>query len=85
MHKLSKRMKHLIDTEVPMPYRCEHCKHHKGGYKCAAFDDIPLDFYFNAEQHTTVVDGQKGNYVFETVHEREVMRVYGEDVPEPEA
>ncbi len=85
MRKLYKLMKHLIDTEVPMPYRCEHCKYFVSGLTCRAFDIIPLEIFDNPEGHTAVVDGQKGDYVFETVHEREIMRIYGEDVPEPEA
>ena len=69
-------MKHLIDIEKPLPFSCEDCKHHKGGVSCAAFDIIPLDIYDNAEGHTKVVDGQRGDYVFETDKEREVMRTY---------
>jgi len=32
--------------------------------------------HFDAEQHNKIVEGQKGNFVFEAAAERESMRVY---------
>ncbi|MDE6140860.1 MAG: hypothetical protein K2F95_07915 [Alistipes sp.] len=66
----------LIDVENPLPFSCEDCKHYKEGVKCAAFDIIPLEIYGNAEGHTQVIDGQYGNYLFETDRERNVLRIY---------
>lgn len=69
-------MTHLIDVEKSLPFSCEDCKHYKEGIKCAAFDIIPLEIYGNAESHTAVIDGQHGDFVFETDKAREVLRSY---------
>ncbi len=69
-------MNHLIDVERSLPFSCEDCKHYKEGIKCAAFDIIPLDIYDNAESHNKVIDGQHGDYIFETDKEREMLRTY---------
>lgn len=62
---------------------CEDCKHFLGGVGCRAFDVIPLDIYENPEGHTSVVQGQKGDYVFETDKPRETMRVYFDEDEAP--
>ena len=69
-------MPHLIDTEKSLPFSCEDCKHFKEGIKCAAFDIIPLEIYDNAESHTAVLDGQHGDFVFETDKKRDVLHSY---------
>lgn len=76
LRKLYPVMNHLIDVERSLPFSCEDCKHYKEGIKCAAFDIIPLDIYDNAESHNKVIDGQRGDYIFETDKEREVLRTY---------
>lgn len=64
---------------------CEDCKHFLFGAKCRAFDLIPIEIYEDPEAHTTVVSGQKGDYVFATDKPRDTMRVYGDGDVEPEA
>lgn len=64
---------------------CEDCKNFLSGLKCRAFDLIPVEIYEDAEGHTTVVSGQKGDYVFATDKPRDTMRVYGDGEAEPEA
>lgn len=75
-------MGHLIDKIEERPYMCEDCKHFLSGAKCLAFDLIPIEIYEDPEAHTTVVPGQKGNYVFATDKPRDTMRVYGAAEPE---
>lgn len=75
-------MTHLIDKIEERPYLCEDCKHFISGLKCKAFDIIPLEIFDDPEGHTTVVDGQTGDYTFETDKARDTMRVYVEEVPD---
>ena len=42
-------------------------------------DIIPDEFIDDASLHNHVVDGQKGNYVFETDQAQETMRVYSKE------
>lgn len=70
-------MKHMVDKLVPEPFRCEDCKHYIEFAKCKAFDIIPIEYAGIGENHTKVLKGQKGKYVFETDKERNYMRVYG--------
>lgn len=78
-------MAKISDRIEPRPYMCEDCKHFLSGVKCRAFDVIPLEIYEDAEAHTTVVSGQKGDYVFATDKPRDTMRVYGDGDVEPDA
>lgn len=29
--------------------QCQICKHYKGLYKCAVYDDVPMDYYLGIE------------------------------------
>lgn len=69
-------MAHSVDKIEERPYLCEDCKHFIEGITCRAFDIIPLDVYGNPEGHTSVLSGQKGDYVFTTDKPRDTMRVY---------
>lgn len=71
-------MKHIVDTTEEVPYMCEACKHHiKGGISCKAFDIIPLEIIeAGAESHDHVMQGQRGNFVFEPKQPRDTMRIY---------
>lgn len=70
-------MQHLVDKEVNVPFTCWDCRHFcDRNMNCAAFDVIPDRFMENAENHTSVVEGQKGTFVFETDKERDTMRAY---------
>lgn len=78
-------MANITDRIEKRPYMCEDCKHFLTGVKCRAFDLIPIEIYEDAEAHTSVVPGQKGDYVFATGKPRDTMRVYGDGDVEPEA
>lgn len=78
-------MAKITDRIEERPYMCEDCKNFLSGLKCRAFDLIPVEIYEDAEGHTTVVSGQKGDYVFATDKPRDTMRVYGDGEAEPEA
>ena len=69
-------MHHLVDYKRPIPFTCEQCAHFIGGCKCKAFDIIPIEIIFDAEQHGTIMDGQKGDYVFMSKEERLFVNVY---------
>lgn len=69
-------MHHLVDYKRPIPFTCEQCAHFIGGCKCKAFDIIPIEIIFDAEQHGTIMDGQKGDYVFMSKEERLFINVY---------
>lgn len=77
-------MAHLIDKIEQRPYLCEDCKHFIKGIQCRAFDIIPLEVYGDPEGHTSVLPGQKGDYVFETDKPRDTMRIYVEEDEVPE-
>lgn len=72
-------MKHVVDKEIKVPYGCMQCKHCLCFPSCKAFDIIPDEFIDNAALHNHVVDGQKGDYVFETDQAQDTMRVYSEE------
>lgn len=70
-------MKRWMDDTKAMPFTCRQCKHNLvGGMTCKAFDIIPEQFADNAVLHNSVVEGQKGSYVFEASGEQEVRRDY---------
>ncbi len=69
-------MPHLVDNKRPVPFACEQCVHFIEGCKCKAFDIIPVEIVFNAEQHNAKMDGQKGDYVFMSKEERRFDNVY---------
>lgn len=76
----------IRDKEVTPPFLCENCKHYLGGLSCRAFDVIPLNIYGEVDKHREVVEGQKGDYVFEPGTPPEPMRVYYDDEDgEPDA
>jgi hypothetical protein len=68
--------KHLIHENEPVPFCCEQCVHFIDGSRCKAFDTIPLYYFFDAEEHDKVDEGQKGDYVFKTKDKRQFNRVY---------
>ena len=73
-------MGHMIDQEVPQPFMCEDCKHYLGGFRCKAFDNlVAAENAPIGEEHTKIVPGQKGDYVFETDKPRQYIRAYFED------
>ena len=78
-------MAKISDRIEERPYMCEDCKHFLSGVKCRAFDLIPIEIYEDPEAHTTVVPGQRGDYVFAPDKPRDTMRVYGDGDAEPEA
>ncbi len=71
-------MKHIVDRTEEAPYMCEACKHHqKGGISCKAFDLIPLEIIeAGAESHDHVMQGQRGDFVFEPKQPRDTMHIY---------
>lgn len=77
-------MAHLIDKIEQRPYLCEDCKHFIKGLQCRAFDIIPLEVFDDPEGHTSVLPGQKGNYVFETDKPRDTIRIYVDEDEVPE-
>lgn len=77
-------MAHLIDKIEQRRYLCEDCKHFIKGLQCRAFDIIPLEVFDDPEGHTSVLPGQKGDYVFETDKPRDTMRIYVEEDEVPE-
>lgn len=77
-------MAHLIDKIEQRPYLCEDCKHFIKGLQCRAFDIIPLEVFDDPEGHTSVLPGQKGDYVFETDKPRDTIRIYVDEDEVPE-
>ena len=77
-------MTHLIDKIEQRPYLCEDCKHFIKGLQCRAFDIIPLEVFEDPEGHTSVLPGQKGDYVFETDKPRDTIRIYVDEDEVPE-
>lgn len=75
-------MARIVDIFEERPYTCEDCKHFLSGLKCRAFELIPLEYYADAETHSTVVPEQKGSYVFVTDKPRETMRIYVDEEAE---
>lgn len=69
-------MKHLVDHLEPVPFSCADCVHvdPNNVCRCKAFDLIPIGIY--GEDHKKVINGQKGDYVFETNKERQYDNVY---------
>ena len=58
-------MPHLVEHKRPVPLDCEECAHYIEGCKCKAFDIIPIELFYAAEEHCKKIEGQKGNFVFE--------------------
>ena len=58
-------MPHLVDKRVPVPFSCDQCVHYIEGCRCKAYDIIPIELYYVAEEHSQKMEGQKGDYVFE--------------------
>lgn len=69
-------MPHLVDNKRPVPFSCEQCINYIKGCECKAFDTIPAEIIFDAEKHSTKIDGQKGDYVFMSKEERQFDNVY---------
>ena len=46
--------------------QCGYCKNHIDGLKCKAFDIIPDEIFFNELDHDKIIEGQKGDFVFES-------------------
>ena len=69
-------MEHLTDMQKPLPYECRDCKHFISGCRCKAFEQIPIGFIMDAEQHDSVVPGQNGQFVFETDKGRQAINSY---------
>lgn len=44
---------------------CNNCKHHISGFRCLAFDKIPEDILSGDNNHSQIIDGQEGEFVFE--------------------
>ena len=68
--------KHLKDSMEPVPYECRQCENYIEGVQCKAFDTIPIDYFYNAEAHSSVDVGQHGDYTFRTSEPRKYDRVY---------
>jgi hypothetical protein len=66
------------DHEIEENFRmCDDCKHYQGSDKCPAFDKIPFQVFYDAEQqHRKPLPGQAGDHVFETDKPAPVRRVY---------
>lgn len=45
--------------------KCETCKHKILGAGCSAFSEIPDEIYYNDVEHDKIIDGQKGDFIFE--------------------
>ena len=43
---------------------CESCIHYEGKRKCAAFDLIPHEVWFDNNRHNKKIKGQRGDYLF---------------------
>lgn len=43
------------------------CKHFIGGWSCSAFDVIPIEILRGELNHSTKIDGQEGDIVFEEI------------------
>ena len=58
-------MSHLVEKRELIPFSCEDCIHidPTNPLRCKAFDLIPIEVF--GENHTKVVKGQKGDYVFQ--------------------
>lgn len=69
-------MKHLVEHLEPVPYDCADCIHFIESGRCKAFDPMPIDVFDIGEDHKKVIQGQNGDYVFETTKERQYDRVY---------
>ena len=46
---------------------CNKCEHFKGFGECKAFKDIPDDILDGINNHSKVIKGQIGNYVFKKI------------------
>lgn len=78
-------MARFIDKTEECPYYdCKDCKHFVGGHSCKAFDEIPISIALSPESHKEVLQGQKGEYVFEPARPRDTMRIYVEEEGAPE-
>ena len=69
-------MAHLVDHPEPVPFSCRDCIHFIEVGKCKAFDLIPIEYFDIGEEHTKVIEGQHGDYVFEPKVERRFDNAY---------
>ena len=69
-------MPHSVDNRKAVPFICEQCVHFLGECKCKAFDIIPIDIIYDAEQHNKIIEGQNGDYVFKAKTKRQFDRIY---------
>lgn len=61
-------MSRILEKNIPINViRCIDCKNHIEGFKCKAFDSIPKDITSGENDHSQVIKGQKGDFVFEMV------------------
>lgn len=54
-------------TEYMFTPKCCGCKHYLKHLSCKAFDIIPDNIVFNEIEHSVVIDGQKGDFVYASV------------------
>ncbi len=61
-------MSRILEKNVPLNViRCNDCKNIIEGFKCKAFDLIPDDIISGENDHSQVIKGQKGDFVFDIV------------------
>jgi hypothetical protein len=53
-----------LTEPIPLP-PCNSCVNHIYGYTCKAYDEIPDSIIFRDVTHNKVLEGQKGNFVYE--------------------
>lgn len=46
---------------------CNNCKHHIEGLKCKAFDRIPDYIIEGDDDHSEIIEGQTGDFVFQSI------------------
>lgn len=49
--------------------KCMTCKHHIKGFRCKAYDVIPIQIFGEEIEHDRVFEGQKGEYIYEKIEE----------------
>lgn len=54
----------VLDRDPFIKPICNNCKHRIEAYKCKAFDRIPKDITFGRNNHSKIIPGQKGKFVF---------------------
>lgn len=62
-------MSAIFEDNVPfIRIRCLDCKHYIGDFQCKAFNNIPDEVIFGENNHSKIIAGQKGDYIFEIVN-----------------